>query len=80
MGGLRWNRTAAVPVSTSMNSRPALCGSLIVSALVAAGCMVNIDHEGHIEREERRFEVSGTADLSLYTFDGKRRRVLPMKS
>lgn len=70
MGGLMWNPIAAVPVSTSMGNRPVLCGSLIFSAFVAAGCMVNIDHEGHIEREEKRFEVSGTADLSLYTFDG----------
>ncbi len=32
---------------------------------------MNIDHEGHIEREEKRFAVNGQADVHLYTFDGQ---------
>jgi hypothetical protein len=43
---------------------------LVLSACVGLACTVNIDHEGNIEREERRLEVAGTDDISLYTFDG----------
>ncbi|HET7696993.1 MAG TPA: DUF4097 family beta strand repeat-containing protein [Vicinamibacterales bacterium] len=35
----------------------------------AAGCVV-VDSQGHIEREEKRFRVSGTPEVRLTTFDG----------
>lgn len=47
--------------------RPVLA---LAVAVAATGCSVNIDHEGQIEREEKRFSVSRTAELHLYTFDG----------
>ncbi len=47
---------------------PACC--LATSFLGATSCMVNVDHEAHIEREEKRFPLDGQADLHLYTFDG----------
>jgi len=40
------------------------------TALTAVGCMVNVDRQGYIEREEKRFEVTEATDLRLYTFDG----------
>jgi hypothetical protein len=46
-----------------------VCG-LSVLVLAGAACTVNIDHEGHIEREERRFPAASVLDLHLYTFDG----------
>jgi len=52
-----------------MTSRLALAG-VAASALLGWACTVNIDHEGHIEREEKRFPVAGAAELALYTFDG----------
>jgi hypothetical protein len=55
---------------TSMTSRLAVAAGMTVSAVLAGGCAINIDHEGHIEREEKRFTVTGTPELSLYTFDG----------
>ncbi len=40
---------------------------------IAAGapaCVVSVDHQGVIEREEKRFAVKDTADVVLTTFDG----------
>ena len=64
------NRTPPVPVLTSMSTRLALAAGVAASAVLGGACTVNIDHEGHIEREEKRFAVTGPLELSLYTFDG----------
>jgi len=37
---------------------------------LAAGCVVSVDSQGQIVREEKRFSVSGTPELRLTTFDG----------
>lgn len=52
-----------------MNSawRPA---ALVVVAVLASACVVHVDTEGQIVREEKRFTVSGTPDLRIATFDG----------
>jgi hypothetical protein len=42
---------------------------LAVLALGGAGC-VSVDHDGQIERVEKRFTVEQTAELHLTTFDG----------
>jgi hypothetical protein len=55
---------------TSMTSRLAVAAGLTASAVLGAGCSIDLNHEGHIEREEKRFAVTGTPELSLYTFDG----------
>ena len=53
----------------SMHRAPAgLCLALAVTGLPA--CAVNIDHEGYIEREQKRFPVESAVELHLYTFDG----------
>ena len=41
-------------------------------ALAAAGsaCVVNVDQQGYIERDQKRFDVTGVIDLHLDTFDG----------
>jgi len=44
--------------------------ALAVPAALASGCVVHVDTEGQIVREERRFTVSGTPDLRVSTFDG----------
>jgi DUF4097 and DUF4098 domain-containing protein YvlB len=42
----------------------------VLTALVAAGC-VDIDaHAGYVDREERRYTVQDSPDVSLSTFDG----------
>lgn len=42
----------------------------VLTALVAAGC-VDIDaHAGYVDREERRYTVEDSPDVSLSTFDG----------
>jgi hypothetical protein len=48
--------------------RPVYC--LTATVLMTTACAVNIDHEGYIAREEKRFPVETTVDLHLYTFDG----------
>lgn len=38
--------------------------------LVSAGCMVHVGEDDYVVREEKRFEVKGTPDLRLATFNG----------
>lgn len=48
-----------------------LIPAVLVLALVpATGCGLNLDHEGYIEHEEKRFPASSAVDLNLHTFDG----------
>lgn len=43
----------------------------LASALVlSTACSVNVDHQGHIERDDKKFVVDGIATLNLSTFDG----------
>jgi hypothetical protein len=58
-----------VPVVFEGMTRASSAALLLVIACAPA-CAVNIDHEGYIEREEKKFTVAGIADLHLYTFDG----------
>jgi DUF4097 and DUF4098 domain-containing protein YvlB len=57
--------------------RPVYCGmrfailaATIASAPLVSGCVVSVDSQGQIVREEKRFTVSGTPQLQLTTFDG----------
>lgn len=52
----------------AMLRAPAL--TLVVAASAAGGCVVSLDSQGHTAREEARFEVAGTPDLHVTTFDG----------
>ncbi len=45
-------------------------GAVLVPVLISAGCTVNLDSQGQIVREEKRFKVSGTPVVQLTTFDG----------
>ena len=45
-------------------------GGVILAGVLAAGCTVTVDSQSQIVREEKRFTVSGVADLRLTTFDG----------
>lgn len=57
-------------VLNSVTSRLLACASLTAVALGAPACVMNVDHEGTIERVEKRFTVAEIAELHLYTFDG----------
>lgn len=48
----------------------ALAGSLLAAAALGSACVVSVDSQGQIVREERRFTVKGVPDLRLTTFDG----------
>jgi DUF4097 and DUF4098 domain-containing protein YvlB len=45
------------------------CG-LLVSSVAATSCVVSVDSQALVEREEKRFSVKGTPNLRLVTFDG----------
>jgi DUF4097 and DUF4098 domain-containing protein YvlB len=45
-------------------------GTVVLAATVAAGCVVSVDSQGQIVREEKRFSVDGVPELHLTTFDG----------
>jgi hypothetical protein len=47
---------------------PALC--LTATVAMSTGCAFNIDQQGYIAREEKRFPAEAVVDLHLYTFDG----------
>jgi hypothetical protein len=64
------NLCAAGTVLKGVTSRLLACASLTAMALGAPACVVNVDHEGAIERVEKRFTVEKIAELHLYTFDG----------
>ena len=53
-----------------MSKLPAalLIGASLVSV---TGCRLDVDSQAYIEREEKRFTVSGVADLNVSTFDGR---------
>lgn len=42
----------------------------VLAALTSTACVVNLDGQGVVVREEKRFDVTGDLDLTLGTFDG----------
>jgi hypothetical protein len=46
-----------------------VCG-LLASSVAATACVVSVDSQALVEREEKRFTVTGTPNLRLTTFDG----------
>lgn len=45
-------------------------GLAVLAGLLNAGCVVSVDSQAQIIREEKRFTVRGTPDIRLTTFDG----------
>jgi Toastrack DUF4097 len=43
---------------------------VVAAALALAGCEVNLNSEGIVSRETKRFTVTGSPDVQLDTFDG----------
>jgi len=64
------NLNPAGTVLKGVTSRLFACAGLTAIVLGGPACVVNVDHEGTIERVEKRFSVEKTAELHLYTFDG----------
>jgi DUF4097 and DUF4098 domain-containing protein YvlB len=58
--------------SSARSVRPAALRFAIAAAVFAAGCVdiVGADLGRYVERDEKRFTVSGTPNVSLKTFDG----------
>lgn len=44
--------------------------TVVLASAAGAGCVVSVDSQGQIVREEKRFSVQGVPDLRLATFDG----------
>jgi DUF4097 and DUF4098 domain-containing protein YvlB len=53
-----------------MSSRFLVTAPLIAAATLGSACVVSVDSQGQILREEKRFTVTGTPELHLTTFDG----------
>ncbi len=47
-----------------------IAGTVVLASLAGAGCVISVDSQAQIQREERKFEVSGTPRLRVTTFDG----------
>jgi hypothetical protein len=45
-------------------------GTVVLAGAVAAGCVVSVDSQGQIVRDEKRYTTRGTPELHLKTFDG----------
>jgi hypothetical protein len=45
-------------------------GTVVLAGVVATGCVVSVDSQGQVVRDEKRFTTSGTPELHLKTFDG----------
>jgi len=50
--------------------RTLTASGLLLCATSLSACSINVDTEGFIVREEKRFAVEGIAELTLQTFDG----------
>jgi DUF4097 and DUF4098 domain-containing protein YvlB len=47
-----------------------IAGPVLAAAVLGSGCVVSVDSQGQIVRDEKRFTVTGTPELHLTTFDG----------
>ena len=47
-----------------------LSAALLLFGAASVGCNVTVDSHSEVQREEKRFTVTGTPDLRLTTFDG----------
>ena len=63
-----WNDRRTGVVYAGM--RFAVASGLLVSSITAASCVVGVDSQALIVRDEKRFTVNGTPELQLTTFDG----------
>jgi hypothetical protein len=68
--GVVRNLRCSVTVSLVVTSRFLATASLAAAVVGAQACVVSVDHEGTIERLDKRFTVDKAANLTLYTFDG----------
>jgi hypothetical protein len=50
--------------------RTLAASGLLLAATSLTACRINVDNQGFIEREQKRFAVEGMVELSLSTFDG----------
>jgi DUF4097 and DUF4098 domain-containing protein YvlB len=57
-----------MPVYVGMKC--AFSGLVVSACTLAAGCTLSVDSQTQIVREEKRFAISGAADVRLTTFDG----------
>ena len=56
------------PVYSTM--RVLHAATVVLAGMVASGCVVSVDSQGQLVREEKRFSVDGIPELHLTTFDG----------
>jgi hypothetical protein len=42
----------------------------VLASVAATGCVISVDSQSQIQRDERKFEVTGTPQVRVITFDG----------
>ncbi|HXW06138.1 MAG TPA: hypothetical protein VD833_12955, partial [Vicinamibacterales bacterium] len=49
---------------------PAFRAAPLALAVAASGCVISVDSQAQVVRDEKRFTISGVPDVRLTTFDG----------
>lgn len=61
----------SVPGRASFRHSGLALAGVCLAPLVLGACVISVDqHDGAMQREEKRFKVSGPTDITLVTFDG----------
>ncbi len=47
-----------------------IAGTVVLAAVSATGCVISVDSQSQIQRDERKFDVTGTPRVRVITFDG----------
>jgi DUF4097 and DUF4098 domain-containing protein YvlB len=67
---IRISAPASGPIRFCRSRVPRLAAGLLAVATLGSGCVVSVDSQGQIVRDEKRFKVTGIPELHLTTFDG----------
>ena len=67
---LRSTGTAVSRLPSYCHMKLLLCGGMVAFACASTACVVGVDSQGQIVREEKRFSLEGTPEVHLGTFDG----------
>jgi DUF4097 and DUF4098 domain-containing protein YvlB len=61
---------ARLPPRSGVPARGFVLAPVILAACVGSGCVISVDSQAQIVRDEKRFTVTGVPELRLTTFDG----------
>jgi hypothetical protein len=59
-----------VPLCETVTSVTSVTTLVIVLAVASSACVINVDGDAVVVRDEKRFSIGNEADLTIETFDG----------